>query len=285
MTKPHTGTLRAQWLGQILRQLREDKELTLKEVAEYLQRNLATVGRFEQGIYPVRKIEAAAMLDLYGVSDERQREVILQLAGEIWQTGWWEKYSKDKIWGSTIDYVWLENRSFELKTFNTVTVPGLLQTRPYAESLIEIANRGSSQAEIARWVQLRIERQQVLDRDTPLRLTAVLDEGALRRLVGGPEVMAGQLRHLVAMAQRPNIEIRLLPFTTGAHASPDGPFALLKMSDPFPEVVHIESPAGSIYLEVEDVARFAEAYDWLYTNSLDDAASVEFIAALEEDLS
>lgn len=284
MATDNAVTLRAQWLGQILRQMRERKGLTLKEVAEYLQRNLATVGRCEQGIYPIRGKDAEAMLDLYGVSDERQREVVLQLAGEVWQTGWWDQYAKDNVWGSTIDYVWLENRSHELRIFSMTTIPGILQTEAYARALIEVSDRRASRLEIERWVELRMTRQQVLSREDSVRLSVVLDEAVVRRKVGGAEIMASQVRHLLAMAQRDNVDIRILSFDVGAHASPNGPFTVLKMSDPFPEVAHIESSAGSLYLEGSDIDRFVSTYDWLYEHSLSSDESAALLAALEKDL-
>ncbi|OLT27478.1 transcriptional regulator [Nocardiopsis sp. CNR-923] len=277
-------TLRAQWLGQILREMRERKGLPLREVAEYLQRNLATIGRCEQGIYPIRRVDAAAMMDLYGVNDKKQRDAVLELAGEVWKTGWWEQYSKDDVWSSTIDRAWLENRSHALRTFATVTIPGLLQTEEYARGLMLIADRHSTKREIERWVKLRMDRQRVLERAEPLYLSAVIDEAVLRRQVGGREVMAQQLRHLSTKVAEPNIDVRVLPFTAGAHASPDGPFTLLKMSDPFPEVAHVESPAGSIYLETESVDRLVDTYDWLHENSLNNEETAEFLVALEEDL-
>ncbi|MFV2194833.1 helix-turn-helix domain-containing protein [Nocardiopsis sp. LOL_012] len=277
-------TLRAQWLGQILRDFRERKGLTLKDVAEYLQRNISTVSRCELGIYPIRRVDAAAMLDLYGVSDKKQREAVMELAGDVWQTGWWEQYSKDNVWSSTIDLAWLESRSHEMRVFATMTVPGLLQTEDYARALMLIANRDSTKREIERWINLRMDRQRVLSRAEPLHLSAVIDEAVLRRQVGGPDVMGQQLQHLSAMAEEPNIDLRVLPFTAGAHASPDGPFNLLKMSDPFPEVAHIESPAGSIYLETDAVDRIVETYDWLHEHSLSNEDTAALLAALEEEL-
>ncbi|WP_157982402.1 helix-turn-helix transcriptional regulator [Nocardiopsis sp. FIRDI 009] len=277
-------TLRAQWLGQILREMRERKGLALREVAEYLQRNLATIGRCEQGIYPIRRVDAAAMMDLYGVSDKKQREAVLELAGEVWKTGWWEQYSKDNVWSSTIDRAWLENRSASMRSFSTITVPGLLQTEEYARALMLAADRHATKREIERWVDLRMRRQRVFDRDEPLHLSAVIDEAALHRPVGGPKVMADQIRHLLKSAALPHFDIHVLPYSVGAHASPGGPFTLFKMSDPFPEVAHVESPAGSIYLETEAVDKLVDTYDWLHEHSLSDEDTTVLLAALEKEL-
>lgn len=261
-------TLRAQWLGKMLRELRESNGYTLKEAAEYLQRDLSALSRFESGVHPIRRGDVLALMDLYGVEDRPQRDMLLELTGELTRTGWWERYSDDKVWNSTIDLVWLESRSEVLRMFSTMTVPGLLQTERYARGLIEVANRHATKREINRWVDLRMQRQQVLSRDEPVHMSVVLDEAVVRRTVGGSSVMREQLRHLQSAAGKKHITVRVLPFSLGAHASPNGPFTLLKMAGPFPEVAHIESPAGSIYLETEAVDRLVDTYDWLEEHSL-----------------
>src|SRR5699024_5256290 len=134
--------------------------------------------------------------------------------------------------------------------------------------------------EIERWVDLRIERQRVFERAEPLHMSAVIDEAALRRQMGGPDILAEQLRHLIESVEQPHIEIRILPFTAGAHASPGGPFTLLKMSDPFPEVAHVESPAGSIYLETDAVDGLIDTYDWLHEHSLNNEDSTAFLMGI-----
>ncbi|MFL1430702.1 MULTISPECIES: helix-turn-helix domain-containing protein [unclassified Nocardiopsis] len=284
MPTDRSVTLRAQWLGQILREMRERKGLTLREVAEYLQRNLATIGRCEQGIYPIRRVDAAAMMDLYGINDKKQREAILELAGEVWKTGWWDQYSRDEVWSSTIDRAWLENRSDSMRAFATITVPGLLQTEEYARSLMLVADRNRTKREIERWVALRMERQRVFERSEPMHMSAVIDEAALRRLIGGQQVMLDQVGHLLRCASQDNFDIRVLPFALGAHTSPGGPFTLLKMSDPFPTVAHVESPAGSIYLESESVDQLIDTYDWLHDHSLSGEDTIAFLVALEKEL-
>lgn len=207
------------------------------------------------------------------------------MAGEVWQTGWWESYLSQSIWGSTIDLVWLESRSEEICTFSPLTVPGLLQTTAYMQELFRVANPENSKTENERSVELRVKRQGILHKETPARLSTVIDEGVLRRVVGGAATMRAQLTSLREAAERPNIEIRVLPFAAGAHASPDGAFTLLKMGAPFPAVAHIESPGGAIYLERDDVDRLAQMYDRLQERSLNPDDSVAFIAALEKELS
>lgn len=278
-------TLRAQWLGQMLRRLREQNGLTLKDAAEYLQKDFSTVSRFELGTFPVRRGDLLALMDLYGVDDRSQRDTLLQLCGEVWQSGWWEKYSRDGVWGSTIDGVWLESRAHTLRTFAALTVPGLLQTPEYARALIEAVDNDASEEQIERWVELRLARQQILTGEPLEHFSVVLDEAAIRRPVGGATVMAGQLRRLVSAAEDGQAEIRVVPFSVGAHPSPEGAFTLITLGEPFPTVAHIESGGGGIYLERGDADRLAAVYDRLRGISLNSEDSVAFLAAVEKDLS
>jgi transcriptional regulator with XRE-family HTH domain len=272
-------TLRAQWLGSELREMREQARLTIKEVAEYIRRNSSTVSRFESGTLPVRVPEVLAYLDICGVDDPDRRAKLKTMSQELFRKGWWDGYAGD-VAGTLIDRIWLENRATEIHYFSTVVLPGLLQTRDYAATAIRTANSATSSGQLDRWIELRMARQQLLERDTPLLLTTVIDEGVLRRLVGGPSVMRDQLAHLTALADRPGIEVRILPFEAGAHASPDGPFDVFVMSEPYPDVVSMQTPAGAVYVEAASAAPLAAAYDRLRNAALSIADSVAFISDL-----
>lgn len=275
-------TLRAQWLGHLLRDLREASGLTLKNAAEYLQRDLSMISRFESGVYPIRRVDAMALLDLYGVEDPKQREALRQLADEVWQKGWWERYS-GQVDGSLIDLVWLESRTVAMRAFSQTSLIFLLQTRSYAEALIRAVDPDADETQVARWVELRMARQQILDRDDPVKLSVVLDEAVLRRPTGGREVMMGQLQHLVAQAARRDIELRVLPFSAGEHASPNGGFQLLKMTDPFPEVAYIEGPAGALYVESAEAERLSGMYSRLEDAALSAEESADFMTDLTKE--
>ncbi|WP_046469585.1 helix-turn-helix domain-containing protein [Allosalinactinospora lopnorensis] len=282
MAAKSKGTLRAQWLGKMLKELREENSMTLKEPADYIQRSTSTLSRFEAGTWPITRAEVTALMNFYGVDGPSQRAQMLQLAEEIAETGWWERYYQ----GTTmINYVWLEDRAERLRIFNPLVIPGLLQTGEYAERLIRISDPDASARQIERWVGVRMARQEILTRDSPTEIQLILDEAALRRPVGGPQVICEQLQRLLTEAAKPNIEIRVLPFSVGEYPGTDGSFALIKMADPFPEVVYIDSAAGSIFLEANDVLRFAGQYDRLETSCLDAAESTAFIAAIEKELS
>ncbi|HEX5994081.1 MAG TPA: DUF5753 domain-containing protein [Jiangellales bacterium] len=159
-------------------------------------------------------------------------------------------------------------------------VPGLLQTRRYAEAIIRAANYGSPPKQIQRWIELRMARQQLLQREEPLRLHAVIDEAVVRRMVGGPAVMREQLSHLVKLSERPDIKIQVLPFTAGAHASPDGQFDLFRMTAPFPDAACMQTPSGTVYVESAEAERLAGAYDRLRQAAMSVDATVAFLSDL-----
>ncbi|MTE12791.1 helix-turn-helix domain-containing protein [Nocardia aurantiaca] len=255
-------TLRAQWLGQQLRQYRDESGMTLKDAAAYLKRDSSTVSRFEAGLYPPREDDVRELLTLYGVADEHVREALRKLSLEVWQKGWWEGYAKD-IDPSIIDYAWLEARASEIKSFNTIVVPGLLQTPSYAEAVIRAVDPDADDAQIDRWLEVRMIRQQVLTRPRPVHLTVILDESILRRPIGGANVHVEQLAHLANMSERPNVTVRLLPEAVGAHAAPDGSFKIFDLPDPYPTLACVETPAGVIYVEADGIQRFIAAFERL----------------------
>lgn len=260
-------TLRAQWLGQLLRKYRDEADLTLREAANYLERDSSTISRFEAGLYPPREDDVQALLTLYGVSDKKTREALQKLSVEVWQKGWWEGYAQD-VDPSIIDYAWLEARAGRIKSFNTVVVPGLLQTPAYAEAVIRAVDPDVADSQIDRWIEVRMIRQQVLTRPRPVAMTAVLDESVLRRPIGGPETLSEQLSHLATVAERSNIDIRILPESVGAHAAPDGSFKLFDMPEPYPDLACIETPAGVIYVEADGIGRFTGAFERLESVAL-----------------
>nr|WP_262391238.1 helix-turn-helix transcriptional regulator [Nocardiopsis sp. CNR-923] len=188
-------TLRGRWLGQRLRELRETNEFTLDHVAEFMQRTNGTISRFENGVYPVRRPDMLAMLDLYGVKDPRQRDGLLKLGESVWQSGWWDGYAD--VSDEFIDFVWLEELAVEHWLFDDTMLPGILQTRAYAEIVIRTAEFDGSTERVERGVELRLERQKLLSRAEPPVIRALLDEAVLRRRVGSSDIMRAQLTHLV----------------------------------------------------------------------------------------
>ncbi len=279
------STLRAQWLGQQLRALRESTGMTLRQAGEYLQRDPSMVSRFETAEYPIRRGDVLALLDLYGVSEERTREGLLQLSDDVWRKGWWDAYA-NTVDRRYIDMLWLDSRAERLRTYGAMLLPGLLQTREYAEILIRnVATADTPEEQIEKGIELRMTRQQMLGGDAPVDFAAVVDESVLRRVIGGPGVLRGQLTKLLEATERPNVEVRVLPLRRGAHAGLDGAFWLYEMPDPYPDVAYVDTLAGAVYVE-EDAAvdRFRQAYAQLSAIALGGEESAALIAAAAKEL-
>ncbi|MEV5412199.1 helix-turn-helix transcriptional regulator [Thermopolyspora sp. NPDC052614] len=269
-------TLRAQWLGRELRRLREANGLRLKEVGEYLQRDGATVGRFEVGLYPARTQDVRALLDLYGVDDERRRATLIKIAGEVWQTDWWDSYSDD-LDKRVIDYAWVESRARRISSYDALVVPGLLQTVGYMEALIQDEERSGSASTSG--AEFRLRRQEILLGPEPPHIEALIDEGLLQRAPGGRAVLREQLEHLVKLAHRPTIDLRVLPFSATGSASLYGSFRIFEMSEPYPDVGYVETPVGGLYVETDGVERLKMKFNRIRRGSCDSAESIELIEA------
>ncbi|SCG71803.1 helix-turn-helix domain-containing protein [Micromonospora humi] len=280
-------TLRAQWLGQQMRELRERRGLTLKYVARFLERDFSSLARYERAEWPFRRDLVVELLDLYGVYDERERDRLVQLAQDAWRVDRWENEFDQTVYDTSfIDFPWLESKAEQICTYAALLIPGLLQTRDYAEAVIRNAEPSStSEVQIRKWVQLRMDRQRLLDGPSLTRLAVIIEEAALRRPVMSRSVMAGQLAHLVDATRRPAVEIRVLPPSLGLHAGLDGTFWLFKMPYPYPDVAHTETLGGRLFMESDKAQRYVRAYNRLREAALSVSESARLIAAVAEELS
>ncbi len=282
---PLGPTVRRRRLGAELRRLREAHSLKLEEVAEELSLAPSTLSRIETGKAPTKSAYLMAMLDMYKVDDLAARKVLIDMAREGHRKGWWSIY--DDVLPSGFDiYVGLEAEAQGLRSYETDLVHGLLQTTDYALAVLRELRPKDSEEQIARVVDLRMQRQRLLEQDPPLDLWLILDEGAIRRNIGGPDVMRPQLEHLIQASRWPNVTLQILAFEAGAHAGLVGPFSILE----FPErtdsdVAYTESVGGMIYMEKDrEVRACAEAFDRMRAAALSPSASLELIHQVSQEL-
>jgi transcriptional regulator with XRE-family HTH domain len=278
-------TVRRRRLGTELRRLREAQSVKLEEVAEQLGLAASTLSRIETGKAPTRTAYLNAMLDLYGVDDPKQRQVLLNMARDGHRKGWWAAYQELLPTGFGV-YVGLEAEAASLRAYEAWVVHGLLQTEEYARAVMTTVRRRLSPDEIERLVALRMQRQDVLFRDDPVQLWLILDEAVLRRTMGPPELMYAQLMHLAEASEWPNVTVQVLPFTGGPHPGLNGPFCIIEFPERFdPDVVYTEGVGGHTYLERErEVRACAEAFDLLRAAALSPADSVVMISTLARQL-
>ncbi|GHJ09309.1 transcriptional regulator [Micromonospora humidisoli] len=283
--KPFIRTLRAQWLGQQLRALREERGMTLKLVSEHLQRDMSALGRYERADWPIRKGDVIALLDLYGFHHAAERARLLALAEDVWRTDRWDEDYGDVVDSSFIEYPWLESRADKVCCFHMTLVPGLLQTRAYAEAVIRnAAEPEASESMINRWVELRLSRQEVLSKERPLTIHVVIDESVVRRRVGGVQVLRDQLAHLVKLQALPHVRIQIMPFSVALHQGLDGTFWIFHLPEPYPAVAYVESLGGRLYMESPKAERFLRAYDRLSKSALSKDESTALMGAIAEEL-
>jgi transcriptional regulator with XRE-family HTH domain len=242
--------MRRKQLGRQLRQLRESASLRREDAAAALDCSSSRISHIETGRYGVRKPDLEVLLRLYGALD--RLEVLEELRREGAKRGWWSTYRlPDWLAG----YVGLEADAVMLRGFELELVPGLLQTEAYARAIHIAGHHMTPIAEVERRVAARMQRQARLTAVEPLTLSAVISEAALRRTVAvATEVAIGQMNHLVAAADLPNVTLQLLPFNVGAHRSMSGSFSLLSFAPGVsPDIAYLEYAVGGHLVDEQDV--------------------------------
>jgi transcriptional regulator with XRE-family HTH domain len=277
-------TIRRRRLGAALRRLREASGISLEAVADELGWSTSKVSRIELAKIAVTPADVRALLGVLDVlSDEV--ETLVSLASEDRQLGWWRQYAEVlPPWFK--GYLSLESEAGRLLAYESEVVPGLLQTEEYAAEIVRHSPYTPLPDEAARAAQLRRARQVRLVGDDPIHLDAVINEGALRRAVGGREVMCGQLTHLIEIAELPNVTLRVLLFDAGAHPGVDGSFTVLEFADPSnPRIVYLDRMTNSEYLDgLRDVAAYRHAHERLRASALSPIDSREMINGLLGEL-
>ena len=280
---PVSATVRRMIVGAQLRRLREEKGISRAEAGYTIRASESKMSRLELGRVAFKERDVSDLLALYGVTDPEARDAVLALLEDANRPGWWREY-EDVMPGWFQNYVGLEAAAQILRTYETHFVPGLLQTPDYARAVLASTTPPLTGRDLDRAVTLRTTRQQVLMRPDPLRVWAVVDESALRRDVGGPEVHRAQLEHLLDLMERPNIALQVLPISTGVHAG-GGAFSLLRFADPdLPDVVYVEHLLGALYMDkIEHVERYIEVMDRLSVHSLTPEATHDLVSKMITD--
>ncbi|MDI2125917.1 helix-turn-helix domain-containing protein [Yinghuangia seranimata] len=280
--QPGSGsTVRRILLGSQLRRLREAKGISREEAGYEIRASESKISRMELGRVSFKDRDVADLLTMYGVTDETEREALLNLTREANATGWWHSYG-DILPSWFQVYVGLEEAASVIRTYEVQFVPGLLQTPDYARAVVVAGQPNAPVSEVERRVGLRTQRQLILNRDRPPRVWAVLDEAALRRPIGGREVMRGQIQHLIDSAALPNVTVQVMPFRFGAHAAEGGPFTLLRFPEPdLPDVVYLEQLTSALYLDKrDDVDQYTEVMERLSVDGLPPDRSVDLLARI-----
>jgi transcriptional regulator with XRE-family HTH domain len=264
-------TLRRRELGFLLRQLRTERGLSVGDVTESLLISPTKLSRLETGRAGASPRDIRDLCDLYQVADPAERQRLMTLAREGKQRGWWQKYALPYA-----TYVGLEAEAASINDYNSDVVTGLLQVEGYARAILEAAEPPLDETTIEQRVEARIKRQVLLTQDDGPSFHCILDEGALRRPVGGPAVMRAQLERIIERASLPKVTFQIIPLDLGAHPGLDSTFVILDFEKPLVnDVVYVEGQVGNIYLEdPADLDRYRQIFSRLQSIALTPEGSI-----------
>jgi transcriptional regulator with XRE-family HTH domain len=277
-------TVRRRELAARLRALRREAGLSVDEVAKKLLCSPAKISRIETAQRGASPRDVRDLCTLYGVSDAEQKSALMELAQQAKQRAWWQNYEEVMPIYATL--IGLEVEAVSIRGYESILVPGLLQTPDYARAVIRAIQPGLDVAGVERLAEVRQARQEVLTRASPPSFWAVLDEAALRRQVGGVSVMREQILRIAERAELPNVTIQIIPFDAGPHAGMGGAFEILEFSQrEVLDVIYIEGMTGGLYLDRDtDLSQYRTAFDHLRATAASPAASTTLLARLADDL-
>ncbi|NHD16022.1 MULTISPECIES: helix-turn-helix domain-containing protein [Actinopolyspora] len=269
-------TARRRRLGAHLSELREKAGLTVSGVGEHMGASPQTIRNWEKGQASMKKMELAALLELYDAPHE-VRQTLEDARREGSKRSWWSTYRLPE-WFKP--YVGLETDAALVCNFEQELIPGLLQTEDYARAIHTSGGHITDPEDVEKRVAARMERQRRLfDKDNPLELRAVISEAALQRKVGGRKVWSEQLEHLLTMADLPNVMFQVVSYEAGEHASMTSGFTVLEFSEPAdPDVAYMESPLGGHVIEDNsDVTLLRNLFDELRSSAMPQRESVDLV--------
>jgi hypothetical protein len=267
-------------LGIQLHRMREAAGISPDQAGYEIRASRSKISRMENGQVRFKERDVTDLLTLYGVTDARTRNGLVELAKQANTPGWWSKYG-DVMADWFELYLGLETAASVIRTFELQFVHGLFQTEDYARAVTLLGHTAAPADEIDRRVNMRLKRQDLLNSPKP-QVWSVLDEGALRRPVGGPAVMRAQLKRLIEVAELRQVTIQVVPFARGGHAAAGGSFTVLRFGEPdVPDVVYIEQLTSALYLDKrEDVDHYMEVMNHLSTEALTPVQSMRFLAEI-----
>lgn len=272
MSDKHSAS-RARALANELRELRRAANMTTRQAADALGISSASLNRNELGTRMPTPEEVSALMVVYGVHGVA-RERVIALARAANPAGWWET-GRGALPKQLPTLITFESQAIKITNFEPLFVPGLLQTHAYARAVMEACGIPDSDADAR--VAARAGRQTVLSRRKPPRYQAIIDESVVRRPIGGRAIMAEQIRHMLELAERPNVTLLVVPFSRGGYPL-YGPYVLLEFNRA-PDIVHLEHKQASGFLDQpEDTGPFQPLTDTLKTAALEPADTREFLA-------
>ncbi len=272
-------------LGAQLRRLREAAGIAREDAGYHIRASGSKISRMELGRVSFKERDVTDLLELYGLTDPAEREKLVQLTHEANAPAWWQRY-QDVVPDWFAVYVGLEEAAQLIRVYEVQFVPGLLQTEDYARAVVQQGAPGLDPAEVERRVAVRMGRQQLLGKENPPRLWAIVDEAALRRPMGGREVLGTQIERLMDAVGDPNVTLQIMPFRYGGHAAEGGAFTIMRFPEAdLPDMVYMEYLTGALYLDKPDeVERYAAVMERLSVAGTSPDKTRELLAGMLKEI-
>ncbi|TDD69977.1 XRE family transcriptional regulator [Actinomadura darangshiensis] len=273
-------------IGARLRRMREDKGVSRAEAGDVIRGSASKMSRLELGRHGFKVRDVLDLLTHYGVDDEDERRSFLELVRDAKKPGWWQTYG-DVVPNWFEQYLGLEQSASTVRSYEVQYVHGLLQTRDYARAVIGLEHHDEPYGGLERRVAVRMKRQEILHRPTgAATLWAVMDEAALRRPIGGPQTMRGQIEHLIAVSEgMANVKVQVLPFSAGGHVALGGPITIVRFAEhDIDDVVYLEQLTAARYPEGQEAVHYQKTMDLLGIRAARPGWTTSFLKGLLRDL-
>ncbi len=272
-------------LGAQLRRLREAVGISREDAGYHIRASGSKISRMELGRVSFKERDVTDLLEFYGVTDPGEREKLVQLTHEANAPAWWQKY-QDVVPDWFAVYVGLEEAAQLIRIYEVQFVPGLLQTEEYARAVVQQGAPGLDPAEVERRVAVRMGRQKLLTKDNPPKMWAIVDEAALRRPMGGREVLIAQIERLMDAVSEAYVTLQIMPFRYGGHAAEGGAFTIMRFPDAdLPDMVYMEYLTGALYLDKPDeVERYAAVMERLSVAGTSPDKTREILAGMLKEI-
>jgi transcriptional regulator with XRE-family HTH domain len=271
-------------LGAQLRRLREAADISRADAGYAIRGSDSKISRMELGRVGFKERDVADLLSMYGVTNEEERGVFLDMVRKSNERGWWHRYSGTMPnWFQ--DFVGLEESAALIQSYELQFVPGLMQTEDYIRAVTTHGRPELIDQDGERRVALRMQRQKVLTRQGAPRVWAVVDESVLHRPIGGPRVLREQIEHLLELTKQPNVTLQILPYHMSGYAA-EGAFSILRFAEPtLPDIVYIEHLSGALYLDrVEELEVYGRVIDRLAVDAETPDRSRQLLSKIRQEI-
>ena len=270
-----------------LKKARLDAGQTQTDVAVAMDWSLSKVIRIEAGTVSISTNDLKALLHHYKIVDLARTDELIALGKAARDRTWWSEY-RDVAPSGLLQLIGFESAASVRRNFEPLIIPGLLQTEAYARAIIPALDEGVAPDRVDVLVEIRMKRQeQLVNRANPPQLFFILDESTIRRVTGGPDLMRHQLRHLMEVAERPNVTLEVVPFSAGVHPGMRGSFVVLELPDPADDdVLYVEDAEGGLVVreDQDEVQAHREIFEHLGDVALNPKESLSHIGRLVDEI-